>query len=119
MARSQIPREALNEMQITIISANYCRCHNAWEIREDLEKILCVKGENKFYIYKHLCKQKEEILKEDTFKYIARLPTTHNRTLLDDLSKKMLLKKLLLSTERAPLAIQYGDKYFIEFAVYK
>ena len=77
MARIQIPREALNEMQITIISDNYCHRHNAWEIREDLEKILRVKGENKFYIYKHLCKHKGEILKEDTFKYIARLPANH------------------------------------------
>ena len=119
MATIQIPREALNEMRITVISDNYCRRHNALEIREDLEKILRVKGENKFYIYKRLCKHKGEILKEDNFKYIARLPTTHNRTLLDDLSKKMLFKKLLMSTERAPLAAQYGDEYFIEFAVYK
>ena len=103
----------LSGNEVVNIANNYGYLYGIHNIHEELKTLLKLRGDDKFYICKLLCRNLGRVLGEGVSHFKAELNYEQNTRLVEDISKNYFIKVI----ERK-LYSQYGDMC-ITFAVYK
>ena len=84
--------EKLSDNEIVNIENNYGNLYGIHNIHEELKTLLKYRGNNKFFIYKLLCRNLGRILGEGVGHFKAKLNYDQNRRLIEDINKSFLMK---------------------------
>ena len=84
--------KALTNDEVMNILWQYSNWFDVWEVRSDLIEILERYGHNKCYIYRKICQFKNYLLLRKEKCYTVEIPSKHEHSLLEDLSKACFVK---------------------------
>ena len=97
---------------------HYSNRFDVWEVRPDLIEILERYGHNKCYIYRKICQFKNYLLLTKEKCYTVEIPSKHEHTLLEDISKVYSKKTKTRTKITEPLNSEFDDKIMFCTTVY-
>ena len=86
--------EKLNDNQVVNIANNYGFLYGIYTIHEELKALLKLRGNNKYFVYKLLCRSVGRVLGDGSGYFRAEMNYDQDRRLFEDINKSFIIKVL-------------------------
>ena len=104
--------KSLSDNEVINIANNYGYLYSIHTIHKELKTLLKLRGNNKFFIYKLLCRNLRRILGEGVAHFKAELNYDQNTKLVEDISENYFIRVIQRKrySDNSEMCITFVDK---------